>query len=277
MDLSLDELVKQQKSERKQRPTKGRGGSNNKNNNRNNAPRGVRGGGVAKARNAGRNNNNNNNNNNRNRNANTNSRRGSQPVTIVRQVGVSQVRGSGSVRGGRGRGARGGRGGVAFRQPRQPMPDVWQHDMYSGPVAGDLRGSMAAGRIALPGASAIALSTGAVVEVTNLDTNVSQNDMKELFETVGPLKKVTVTMQNNSCSAEVTFQKKSDATAAVKKYNGVLLDGKAMKMSIKKPSASERLSAAGVAAAAGGRAAQGNGRMSGRLGGNQDVKFTITM
>ena len=51
---------------------------------------------------------------------------------------------------------------------------------------------------------------------------------QELFTSVGPLKKASLSFDSHGKSkgsAEVEFVRKNDALAAVKKYQGVALDG----------------------------------------------------
>jgi hypothetical protein len=55
--------------------------------------------------------------------------------------------------------------------------------------------------------------------------------MKELFETIGKLKNFPK-LSNGTCTA--VFVVRGDAVKVVQKYNGVQLDGKAMKMVLDK-------------------------------------------
>ncbi|KAK6271952.1 hypothetical protein POUND7_009035 [Theobroma cacao] len=102
---------------------------------------------------------------------------------------------------------------------------TWQHDMYSDKGAA-FQGQ--AGR-------ASAIETGTKLYISNLDYGVSNDDIKELFAEVGDLKRFTIHYDRSGRSkgtAEVVFSRRTDAMAAVKRYNNVQLDGKPMKIEI---------------------------------------------
>ncbi|KAJ6820172.1 THO complex subunit 4D-like isoform X1 [Iris pallida] len=95
---------------------------------------------------------------------------------------------------------------------------IWRHDLFAD--------SMAA-------AGLTGLETGTKLYISNLDYGVSNEDIKELFSEIGELKRCAVHYDRNgrpSGSAEVMFRRRSDAMAALKRYNNVQLDGKAMKI-----------------------------------------------
>jgi len=71
--------------------------------------------------------------------------------------------------------------------------------------------------------------------VSNLDYNVSQKDMEELFSEFRDFSKAVLHFDQNGRSigtCELTFRSRSGAMKAHKQYNGVPLDGKAMRIEV---------------------------------------------
>ncbi|XP_015649901.1 THO complex subunit 4D isoform X2 [Oryza sativa Japonica Group] len=157
--------------------------------------------------------------------------------------GGDRVSGGGRVQGGGGGGGGGGRGGYVLRgrsgmPPRGPLglgvnsrPSArtiaksfsrtkdmtWRPDLFSDSMA------------------ASGIETGTKLYISNLDYGVSNEDIKELFSEVGHLKRFAVHFDGYgrpNGTAEVVFTRRSDAIAALKRYNNVLLDGKAMKIEV---------------------------------------------
>nr|XP_034591417.1 THO complex subunit 4B-like isoform X3 [Setaria viridis] len=103
-------------------------------------------------------------------------------------------------------------------QARRPMA-------YAGYGAGRLQAAPMAGVLEEP----------TRLYISNLDYAVSNDDIKELFSDVGDIKRYSINYDRSGRSkgtAEVVFSRRSDALAAVKRYNNVQLDGKPMKIEI---------------------------------------------
>lgn len=108
---------------------------------------------------------------------------------------------------------------------------VWEHDLYQEEeeeVEEEQPQRGGGGRVR-------AIETGTKIKITNLDFNVSEENLQELFEGVGAVKKASIKYDRSGRSegeAEVTFARRADAQTALRKYQGTLVDGKAVRLAI---------------------------------------------
>ena len=82
---------------------------------------------------------------------------------------------------------------------------------------------------------AFVLTTGTTLRIGNLDWNVSEEDIYELFAEIGELKSASLATRPDGKSkgfAHVTYKRKIDAETALEKYNNVPLDGKPLKITL---------------------------------------------
>eukprot|EP00026_Physarum_polycephalum_P011092 Phypoly_transcript_11289.p1 GENE.Phypoly_transcript_11289~~Phypoly_transcript_11289.p1 ORF type:complete len:219 (+),score=32.33 Phypoly_transcript_11289:431-1087(+) len=80
------------------------------------------------------------------------------------------------------------------------------------------------------------LETGAKLQISNLAFGVSDDDIKDLFEPLGDIKKAFVHYDKKDGRslgiATVIYARRPSALEAIKKYNNVPLDGQAMKITL---------------------------------------------
>ncbi|XP_073044670.1 THO complex subunit 4D-like isoform X1 [Primulina eburnea] len=119
------------------------------------------------------------------------------------------------------------------------------------------------------------LVNGTKLYVSNLDTGVTMEDIRDLFSDIGELMRYSIHYDKNgrsSGSAEVIFVRRSDAFQALKRYNNVQLDGKPMKVEIIGAESDVPISArVNVFGGANGKRTVVMGSGTGRFGGGSRV------
>ncbi|XP_017774655.1 PREDICTED: THO complex subunit 4-A-like [Nicrophorus vespilloides] len=127
---------------------------------------------------------------------------------------------SGGFQNGRSRG-----GAIVRPYTRGDVNSAWKHDLFKGFGLRTLAAVKAAVYQQQPASGPTRLF------LSNLYFGVSDSDIQELFAEFGPLKRAAVHYNRSGWSlgtADIVFERKMDAHKALKQYNGVSLDGRAM-------------------------------------------------
>ncbi|CAD7701059.1 unnamed protein product [Ostreobium quekettii] len=110
----------------------------------------------------------------------------------------------------------------------------WKHDMF------DAQDDRPARRMNFYGKHQLETTK---ILISNLEYNVTDEDIQELFISVGPIKRAGIHYERSSGrskgTAEVVYERRSDAEEAIRRFNDVCLDGKPLVMQLCKTSASE--------------------------------------
>ncbi|OUM58687.1 hypothetical protein PIROE2DRAFT_15974 [Piromyces sp. E2] len=110
---------------------------------------------------------------------------------------------------------------------------------------------------------------GSKIMISNLEYKVTEKDLRELFNDIGPIRSVSLNFDHNGRSkgsGQVVFVRRGDAKRASDKYNNVTLDGRAMKIEIVLSSTA----AAAVASRSGRKGGPRNGRRNNRFNKNKE-------
>jgi len=115
----------------------------------------------------------------------------------------------------------------------------WQHDMFEGDEGEQYEEEdiKAAPIITNNNSNDFprSIETGTRVHIENLEYTVTEENLQEIFERIGYVKKAVVHYDKSGRSegtAEVTFERKTDALTAVKRYDGVEIDGKPVRLTL---------------------------------------------
>ncbi|KAG9284818.1 hypothetical protein G9A89_003741 [Geosiphon pyriformis] len=114
------------------------------------------------------------------------------------------------------------------RFPRGDINSQWSHDLYDD---GDSHGPLSSSKSITRSGSYSSGNPKLLVE--NLFYEVTQDDLETLFSKIGAIKKVFLHYDRAGRSlgvADITFEDSADAAAALRKYNGTMLEGQEMRI-----------------------------------------------
>ena len=112
-------------------------------------------------------------------------------------------------------------------------------------------------KAAAAAANASKANAGCKIVVHNLHHGVTNGDINDLFSGVGKLQRALVIYDvrgNSTGVAEVVFARRDDALESIKRYNGVPLDNKPLRISLATSDSPTSRAGGGGVSAAGGRA-----------------------
>jgi len=146
-----------------------------------------------------------------------------------------------------------------YYNKRSRSPAFWEHDLYDEDGRG--RPSRSSSRRGMRSRSRSPLyrsrysphertredrtldRSGCKIIIDNMDYGVTDDDMKELFEEFGNIKRVSVLFNSqgkSTGSAEIVFRRPEFANDAQVQYDGVLLDGRPMHITVVKDHSRDR-------------------------------------
>lgn len=165
-------------------------------------------------------------------------------------------------------------GGIQKRRPRglranASMSNQWNHDLFKNGQA------LNSARFRRPNGLGSGIGLTKLI-ISNLDFGVTDSDIKGLFSEFGKIRKAAVHYDRTGRSlgtADVLFDRKSDAIRALSHYNGVSLDGRPMNIQLTTSLSALNVGRRGGGAGVGGGRGRGRGGRGGggpRRGGRQN-------
>lgn len=179
------------------------------------------------------------------------------------------------------------KGGLAKKRGAKPAPGAGGRVSRPAPASKKIGGARLPRQRNAPSAAAAPARqekedrrapsvAGTKLFVANLHFNVSDEDIKELFETIGPLASHKIHRKGDKTSrgtAEAIFRKRADAERAMNKYNNVQLDGRPMRIELIEKVQTQAAQAnggrtlkSGIKLGGGGRGNQASGAAARRAG-----------
>ncbi|ORX56716.1 RNA-binding domain-containing protein [Hesseltinella vesiculosa] len=119
---------------------------------------------------------------------------------------------------------------LSFGAKKRQVDEPWAHDKFPGQAKQPMS---IFSRLGNGRSSSTREASAATLEVDNLHYNVTEQDLRDLFNAVGPVSRCRIMFDRSGRStgtAKVTFSEHHTAERAKTKFDGVELDGQAMKI-----------------------------------------------